>query len=83
MSRGRNTWISPWNTFPDPTPAPANPIDERRRDYILILIRALEKRFAESGAVDEAAADRIESLMHQFWPNDVPPPAGVGGTDGA
>lgn len=69
-----------WTNLPAPTPAPVNPIDEQRRNYILVLVRALEKQFADTGALDEALADRIESLMHDFWPNEVPAPCGVLGT---
>lgn len=82
MKRSRiPPWTPPWMALPIPTPAPVNPIDERRRDYLLVLIRALEKHFTESGTLDEKMADRIEQLMHDFWPNEVPAPAGVPGLD--
>lgn len=38
-----------------------------RNDYILALIRILEKRCAD-GQIDEELADRIERLMEEFWP---------------
>lgn len=56
-------------------------VDEQRRDYILILIKKLERR-AESGELDEKLADRIEALMHEFWPNEVPASPGVAPAQG-
>lgn len=85
MNRGRTTWIPPWTVLPERfTAPPADPVDERRRDYILILVRALERHLSETGTLDERMADKIERLMHDFWPNEVPAPLGVKGLgDGA
>jgi hypothetical protein len=41
--------------------------DKSRSDYILTLVRILEKRCID-GKIDEVLADRIERLMEEFWP---------------
>jgi hypothetical protein len=82
MGRRSSTWIPTWTALPAPTPAPVNPIDQQRRNYILILVRALEKHLDETGELDEKMADHIELLMHKFWPDEVPAPPGVDSVDG-